>query len=195
MEESARLRSADSAPILFFNASTRIHHLSLNAAFGQLASWAIRAQGEPVLPLVCHQGMEQCILGTDRRNPAGPPPCRPCIQLSEVLFAGPVAWLHLRPDIVAEVASELKDRSLDALTTWEHRGLALGKLCLPGLRWALRRHNLPDTDPVRLLFRRYLASAASLAVQVERVIEETQPRALVVFNGIFFPEAVAREVA
>jgi hypothetical protein len=28
-------------PVVFFNASTRIHTLSLNAAFGLLASWAL----------------------------------------------------------------------------------------------------------------------------------------------------------
>ena len=184
-----------SRPVLFFNASTRIHRLSLNGAFGLLASWAIRAAEVPVLQLICHQGMQQCILGTNPRNLAGAPPCRPCIQLSEVLYPGPAAWLRLRLDIVSEVESELRGLSLPGLVSWQRGGLALGQLCLPGLRWALRRHHLPDTEGVRLLFRRYLASAASLAAEVERAIDESSPRALVVFNGIFFPEAVAREVA
>lgn len=195
LEGIAGARPADSRPVLFFNASTRIHRLSLNSAFGLLASWAVRTQGLPVLQLICHQGMQQCILGTDRRNPAGAPPCRPCIQLSEILFPGPAAWLPIRPDIVAQVDSELRDRSLSVLASWQHHGLPLGQLCLPGLRWALRRHHLPDTEAMRSLFRRFLASAASLAAQVERVMDESSPRALVVFNGIFFPEAVAREVA
>jgi hypothetical protein len=195
LEGIAGARPADSRPVLFFNASTRIHRLSLNGAFGLLASWAVRAHGAPVLQLICRQGMDQCILGTDRRNLAGAPPCRPCIELSEILFPGPAAWLPLRPDIVARVESELRDRPLSALASWQDRGLPLGQLCLPGLRWALRRHHLPDTEAIRSVFRRYLASAASLAAQVEHVMDESSPRALVVFNGIFFPEAVAREVA
>ncbi len=195
LEGFAADRPADSRPVLFFNASTRIHRLSLNGAFGLLASWAVRAQGVPVLQLICRQGMEQCILGTDRRNLAGAPPCRPCIQLSGVLFPGPAAWLPLRPDVVAQVDAELRGESLSALASWQHRGLPIGQLCLPGLRWALRRHHLADTEAIRSLFRRYLASAANLALQIERVMDESSPRALVVFNGIFFPEAVARQVA
>jgi len=45
----AALRPADAAdpkapPIVFFNASTRIHRLSLNGAFGLLAAWGIRVR-------------------------------------------------------------------------------------------------------------------------------------------------------
>lgn len=195
LEELAESKVLDSPPVLFFNASTRIHRLSLNAAFGLLASWAVRSQGVPVLQLICRRGMEQCVLGTDRRRLAAGPPCEPCIGLSQVLFPGPAEWLRLQPAVVARVGAELRGRSLGALISWEDGALPLGKLCLPGLRWALRRHSLPDTEAVRALFRRYLASAASLAAQVERVLEATSPRALVVFNGIFFPEAVARQVA
>ena len=49
------------APVLFFNASTRIHHLSLNAAFSLLASWAVRGSRVPAYYLVCRRGMQQCV--------------------------------------------------------------------------------------------------------------------------------------
>ncbi|TFH31668.1 MAG: hypothetical protein E4G99_13700, partial [Anaerolineales bacterium] len=35
--------AVESAPVLFFNASTRIHRLSLNAGYSLLASWILRA--------------------------------------------------------------------------------------------------------------------------------------------------------
>jgi hypothetical protein len=73
--------------------------------------------------------------------------------------------------------------------------LPLGALCLPGLRWILRRHNLEDDDATRFLLREYIMSAWKVAHQFSQFLEATNPRAVVVFNGQFFPEATARWVA
>lgn len=184
------------SPVLFFNASTRIHRLSLNAAFGLLTSWAIRRAGVPVRHVVCQTGMDLCILGTDLRDPSGPPPCKPCLKLSSALFDQRLI-LPLRFDrsLWGEMATELAGESLEGLMSWQVRGVPLGELCLPGLRWALRRHHLPDDEATRSIYRRYLISAASLIGDFEGILDDLEPRALVVFNGIFFPEAVARHVA
>lgn len=183
-------------PVLFFNASTRIHRLSMNAAFGLLASWGIRQAGVSVLYAVCQRGMEQCILGTNRDDYIAPPPCKHCIPFSQRLFPSdfvlPVT-LDLR--LAHSIDQALHDQSLEQLIAWQYNKLPLGWLCIPGLRWALRRHHLPDDESTRKLFRRYLISAASLAERFEELLERTQPRALVVFNGISYPEAVARQVA
>jgi hypothetical protein len=181
---------------LFFNASTRIHHLSLNAAFSLLASWAVRNRGVAVHYLVCQRGMQQCVLGTDWRDPSTPPPCRRCTAYSAGLF--PARWtqaLEQDAEVLRVAARAVADQDLEALSRWTYGGLPLGRLCLPGLRWALRRHHLQDDGATRGLLRQYLASAASIAVQVERILEELRPRALVVFNGLMYPEALAREVA
>ncbi|HET7011653.1 MAG TPA: hypothetical protein VFI11_12830, partial [Anaerolineales bacterium] len=77
---------AQDGPVLFFNASTRIHRLSLNGAFSLLSAWAVRAAGHEVRHLVCEAGMEPCVLGTDRRSPASPPPCSICLDLSRTIF-------------------------------------------------------------------------------------------------------------
>jgi hypothetical protein len=183
-------------PVLFFNTSTRIHRLSLNGAFSLLASWAVRLAGSRVAYLVCQEGLDQCILGTVPDDPDAAPPCRPCMRFSDALFPN-THLVPLRPDaeIVARVQEEIATAGLPELTAWHNRDLPLGELCLPGLRWALRRHNLVDNAPTRAVYRRYLASAASLAARLEKIIQELSPRALVVFNGVFFPEAVARQVA
>jgi hypothetical protein len=89
----------------------------------------------------------------------------------------------------------LADLTWEELTGWSYNGIPLGELCLPSLRWALRRHRLVDEDPVRSLYRDYLASAASMAEEIGDLLAKGHPRALIVFNGIFFPEAVARHVA
>ena len=183
-------------PVLFFNASTRIHTLSLNAAFSLIASWAVRRAGIPVRFAVCQAGMDQCILGTNPENSTASPPCKPCIGLSEVLFPPElVVPIRFEPSGRDELRSELAGESVESLAAWQLRGIPLGELCLPGLRWALRRHHLPDDEPTRALFRRYLISAASLIDEFGHVIDSIRPRVLIVFNGVFYPEAIARHVA
>jgi hypothetical protein len=73
--------------------------------------------------------------------------------------------------------------------------LPLGELCLPGLRWVLRVHHLNDDVSTRYLFREYILSAWNVAQKFDALLEQTQPRAVLVFNGQFFPEAAARFVA
>jgi hypothetical protein len=183
-------------PILFFNASTRINRPSLNAAFSLLASWSIRAGGTPVRYVVCQRGLDPCVLGTSRDDYTAAPPCRACLRLSRDLFpSGPMLPLSLDEPTASAADAELAGLGMAQLESWSFEGLPLGALCLPGLRWALRRHHLPDDEPTRGLFRRYLRSAASLARGLAKILEEQKPQTLVVFNGITYPEGVARELA
>jgi hypothetical protein len=76
---------------------------------------------------------------------------------------------------------------------WE--GIPLGMLCLPGLRWILRIHHLLDDESTRYLLREYILSAWNITQKFTALLDETQPQAVVVFNGQFFPEATARYVA
>ncbi len=73
--------------------------------------------------------------------------------------------------------------------------MPLGALCVASMRWILRRHTLPDDEPTRYLYREYLLSAWNVARQFTRLLDEIDPSAVVVFNGQYFPEAVARLVA
>jgi hypothetical protein len=73
--------------------------------------------------------------------------------------------------------------------------LPLGALCLPGLRWILRIHHLKDDEPTRYLLREYILSAWNVARKFAKFLDRTQPRAVVVFNGQFYPEATARYIA
>ncbi len=190
------VRTDDPHPVVFFNASTRIHRLSLNAAFSLLAAWGLRAQGEPVLHIVCHAGMSQCVLGALWGQPLDHPPCGRCTAYSRRLFpADRSQALDLDPAEVERADRSLVGRSLLDLQAWEDRGWKFGALCLPSMRWVLRRHHLQDDPETIALYRRFIASAASLAAQFDRLLERTTPKALVVFNGLSFPEAVAREAA
>jgi hypothetical protein len=183
-------------PIVFFNASTRIHHLSLNGAFGLVAAWAVRRAGVPAIQLVCRAGMLQCMLGTDRDHPDAPPPCRSCLRMSDDLYGlSNVHGLPFDDAVAAKVKAEVESLSLGDLAAWGTPDLPAGELCVPTLRWALRRHQLADDPTTVGLLRKYVLSAVSLAAQIEGAIERSRPRALVAFNGITYPEAVARHVA
>jgi hypothetical protein len=78
---------------------------------------------------------------------------------------------------------------------FEYEGIPLGALCLPSMRWILRRHHLLDDEPTRLLYWHYITSAYGVTQRFERLLDKTDPTALMVFNGMQFPEAAARWVA
>lgn len=188
--------SPGASPVLFFNASTRTWGISQNAAFGLLASWGLRLSGVPVRYLVCNAGLEQCVLGTVRTRLERSPPCSLCIRLSHQMYphrlTDPLDPPHEGWDSLPRFDHV---KTLDELREVEAEGLPLGDLCFPSLRWILRRHNIQDTKSVRDLYRRYLRAGIHLARNFEKMIRTKRPRAVVVFNGVTFPEAIVRQVA
>jgi hypothetical protein len=191
------------APVVVFNASTRITGLSLNAAFSLLASWGLRLDGARVIHFVCSSGMSHCVLGTNRDDHAVPPPCAACTAQSRRLYGGAeVEWFAFRRDPVLSAALEgLNVAALSAfeyplpLSGGEAPLIPLGRLVLPSIRWALRRHTLPEDQPTRYLLREYLLSAYSVAGEFAALLRRVQPQAALIFNGILYPEAAAHWVA
>jgi hypothetical protein len=190
------------APIVFFKASTGIDDLSWNSGFHLLASWALRLQGIPVAYFACHSGMSHCVLGTNRDHVQKAPPCKSCIYQSKTLYTGvpsgggqksQVRWFDFERD--AQLGNAIENLPVPDLMKFEWQQLPLGPLCLPGLRWILRIHHLKDDDPTRYLLREYILSAWNVAQQFSKFLDEIQPRAVVVFNGQFYPEATARYIA
>ena len=197
--------SSDLQPVVFFNASSRLTGLSLNAAFTYLTACGVQIAGVPVVYFGCHAGMSRCVLGTNRDDHAQLPPCKECISQSKNLFAHtPVVWFKYQKD--ENLAEALKDLSVEELSTFEtvfslkvssdkDISLPLGRLVLPSLRWALRRHHLPEDEPTRFLLREYILSAASLADEFVKFLDQINPSVVVIFNGIMFPEATAKWIA
>lgn len=196
-------------PVIFFNASTRLVGVSLNAAFSLLSSWAMRLHSVPVIYFVCHRGMSRCVLGTDRHDISKPPPCQGCTDQSRWLYSkAKVAPFVYQED--AHLVSLLHGLTLDQLMDFSsqpHSGvykihaddlptfLPLGQIVLPSIRWALRRHHLQDDEATRFLYCQYILSANSIATQFSGLLDRTNPQAVILFNGQFFPEATARWVA
>lgn len=195
------------APVVFFKASTGIDDLSWNSGFHLLASWGFRLQGIPVVYFACDAGMSHCVLGTNRENVHKAPPCKSCVYQSKTLYknvetfkgsnverlTSSVNWFDYQRDM--QLAMTIGKLPLQDLMTFEWQNIPLGALCLPGLRWILRVHNLNDDESTRYLFCEYILSAWNVAQKFSRFLDETKPRAVIVFNGQFFPEATARYVA
>lgn len=181
-------------PVIFFNASTRLTGLSLNAAYNLVTSWAVRQAGVPAVNFYCQSGMSHCVLGTNRDDLSAPPPCPTCITQSQAIYAHTDA----RPfqfEADTRLQQALQGLALDALMTFEYQGVPLGSLVLPSMRWVLRRHTLLDDAATRTLYIEYIRSAWSVYQSFTRLMDEVQPQALVVFNGMFYPEATARWAA
>lgn len=199
-------------PIVVFNTSSRLTGLSQNAAFTLLTSWGLRLSGTPVVHFVCQSGMSHCVLGTGRTsgdNVFQAPPCQACIRQSQRLHTdAQVYWFQYTQDPGLAAASQPLDvaqlsvfeyDSANGSTSISKRHfrspLPLGRIVLPSVRWALRRHTLPDDEPTRYLLRQYILSALSLAREFDRCLEQVEPATALIFNGIMYPEGIARWVA
>ncbi len=191
-------------PVVMFKASTGIDDLSWNSGFHLLTSWAFRLQGIPVVYFACNSGMSHCVLGTNRDNPHKEPPCKSCVYQSKTLYArmetfnvkrstSGVNWFDYQRN--TQLATVIENLSVPDLMTFEWETIPLGALCLPGLRWVLRIHHLNDDENTRYLFREYILSAWNVARKFDDLLEQTHPRAVLVFNGQFYPEATARYMA
>lgn len=181
-------------PVVMFNASSRLVGLSQNAAFSLLAGWALRLAGTPVVHFLCGAGLQPCVLGTNRDRVDAPPPCAGCIAQTRKAYEGAVErWFKFRLEPALE--EELKGLNPDQLTSFEYGNMPLGKIVLPSLRWILRKNALVDDGATRTLARHYLQSAWSVATQFEELLSAVNPLAVIVFNGMFYPEATARWVA
>jgi len=192
------------APVIFFKASSGIDDLSWNSGFHLLASWGFRLQGIPVVYFACNSGMSKCVLGTHRDNVQKNPPCKSCVYQSNTLYTGlpasnvklhasHVHWFNYQRD--ENLTKAVAGLSVPEMMRFIWEEIPLGGLCLPGLRWILRVHNLHDDEQTRYLFREYILSAWNIAEKFSDCLDQTQPRAVIVFNGQFFPEATARYMA
>ncbi|PKN88678.1 MAG: hypothetical protein CVU46_00280 [Chloroflexi bacterium HGW-Chloroflexi-8] len=185
---------ANQSPIVFFNASTRIKGMSLNAGFSLLTAWILRLQGVPVVQFVCDAGMSYCMLGSILNNPTDKPPCSVCVAQSKKMYKNlDSRWVNFKPSL--QVIEATKNLTIDELSNFHFEEMPLGDLVLPSLRWVLRRYHLTDNEETRLLFQQYIISAESIARQFSDFVKEIKPQKVIVFNGMSFPEAVVRWVS
>jgi hypothetical protein len=179
-------------PVLLFNASTRIIGLSQNASFSLLTNWKLKLAGVPTVQFVCRAAMHPCVLGTDIDAPGDSPPCKKCMHLSDAVYAGQEV-VELTDKSVK--LDNIEALSVDELISYSYNGFPVGEIVVPSLRWITRRHHLINDEKTRDLFRRYIRAAVSFYEQFSSAVDEIDPQAVVLFNGMFFPEATLKWIA
>lgn len=186
-ETSAHLTMQDH-PVLFFNASTRLNRTSLNAAYAWITANSLRYSGVPIHFISCGSGLKPCLLSVGRGESSC---CSSCTELSRKMYSGlPNTVFHFEQD--NEVANDVEGLDHRGLSSYVHEGVPLGELTLPSLRWILRKHHLDDDPKAVALQRSFIKSAWSTYLQTVRLMDELQPRAVVVFNGLQYPEAMVK---
>ncbi len=186
-ETSERVSDSEH-PVLFFNASTRLNRTSLNAAYAWLTANSLQYSGVPVHFLSCADGLKPCLLSVGR---GGEALCASCRRLSEQMYNGlPHTDLIFAED--HEVANAVEGLEYTGLADFVHEGVPLGALTLPSLRWILRKHHLENDPEAVPLLRAFIRSAWSTYVQARKLMDALAPRAVVVFNGLQYPEAVVK---
>jgi hypothetical protein len=184
----------DDRPIVFFNASARMHYLSQNAAFSLIASWGLSLAEKNIIHFVCQSGMKNCVLGTNILDINQPPPCQACQEQSNRLFQ--FANVHnFSYSENAGLSEQLKSTSLVDLMSFTFEGLPLGEIILPSIRWRLRRHNLIENQTTIELYKSYILSAYNIAENFQSFLDKNTPSHLVLFNGQMYPEAIAKTIA
>ena len=181
------------APVIFFNASTRLQAMSQNAAYSFLASQALRGQGVPVIQFACQVGMSRCVLGSDRDDVTRRPPCERCAAQSKSVFSNmPVRWFDFQVD--SELSKTLEEKNLTGLCELVYQGAPLGFWAVNSLRWVLRRHHLIEDAATMQFMKYYILSGWNIVQQFSKLAQKVNPQAVVIFNGMFFPEAAVRYV-
>jgi len=185
---------AEESPVIFFNASTRLRGLSQNAAFSLITGWALQLAGVPVVHFACRAGMSHCVLGTILGEPDDPPPCQGCVaDTRRFTEAASTVWFDYYED--QELKSKLDGLSVSELKDFYYQVRPLGPLAVPSLRWALRRYDLKDDQITRYLLSSYILSSHNIAEHFYRMLKRERPQTVVIFNGLQYPEAIARWVA
>lgn len=174
--------------ILFLTPRSWAAHVQWESVVGR----ALAERGARVSYLTCGGDRQIC----DRVHLyEGPPmPCRSCTSyVHRSLDAHGHSWMPLRSDAGSDPTwPELDEMGLGELRRATWRDLPLGNLVQVPLSWYLCSTDL-DADPLsRITYRRFLRSAAGIAEDLEVALRREQPDTVVMLNGLFLFEQVAR---
>ncbi len=182
---------AETRPVVFFNASTRLQSMSQNAGYSLLTALSLRKQGVPVIQFACRAGLSRCVLGSNRDDFSITPPCKLCTRQSLTVFNDlDTTWLDFEED--QDLKTSIQMLTDEELETFTYQGKPLGFWAVNSLRWMLRKHHLDEDAFTRNFFSAYILSAWNVYIQFSRLLHSRNPQAVVVFNGMFYPEAAAR---
>ncbi len=180
-------------PILFYNTSAKTGNISFMSLTWQIIQWSLRLEGHRVINMSCQGGLTHCVCGT--AYPQVSPPCRECRLSSQLLYsqAEDIAFTMDRAAFDALPVRE--DMTFEELVAFEHDGFPLGRICRTSLRWALRCHHVEKQPGAREMLTHYIRSGLHLYQAFEKTLDRVRPSHVVIFNGTFYPEAIARHIS
>lgn len=190
VDAAAALR-AEQRPVILFNASTRLEAMSQNAAFSYLAGLMLRMQGVPVIHFACRAGMNRCVLGSNRDDFNKIPPCQKCIAQSQAVYPSK-STVWVTPGEDESLRASIERLQVDELEKFTWQGKPLGFWAVNSLRWMLRRHHLKNDSLTLSFFRSFILSGWNFYSQFAKLADEVNPQAVLLFNGMFYPEAAVR---
>ena len=166
-------------------------HVSWEATIGQ----ALKIRGADVRFITCGGGLERCDRTTTWEAP--PMPCHTCSKyVRDTLDAHGMEQHPLRTYWDDEDANwpELDEISNSELAGVEADGYPLGKLVDIPVKWFLLTTRVAE-DPIgATTTRAFLRSARKVLRATIKMIDEIRPTTVVLVNGLFMFEAIARDV-
>lgn len=184
-------------PIIVFSPSTGVMIPTINTYFVLLAACRLRLQGHRVISLLCDSGMTDCV-GNRKQGAAKRKICKTCTSKRRRQFG------HFEERLVRfsgenHFATEgsLPDmpESVAAAVDFEFENTPIGRLVAPSMYAVKGQTTLKDDPQTLALFNSFIVSAINVQRVVRTLIEEQRPRAFLLFNGHYFPEAIVRELA
>ncbi|MGI9602341.1 MAG: hypothetical protein ACR2QE_10680 [Acidimicrobiales bacterium] len=169
---------------------------AFHVQFEAILAAALQLRGAEVRFLTCGGGLELC----DRVNTHEAPPL-PCTSCTRYVEDSLDALGHQRVSLRSKWEpvdpgrwTELDGMGADELPTAEAEGLPLGQLMDIPSRWFLLAARL-EQDPLGTVTQRdLLSSARRMAIGFRRQIEDWRPDIVVMLNGLFSFESVARAI-
>lgn len=166
-------------------------HVSWEATIGQ----ALRVRGADVQFITCGGGLERCDRTTTWEAP--PMPCRGCSKyVGDTLSAHGLETRSLSGHWEGEDASwdEIDEIPSSKLIDVMADGYPLGQMVDIPVKWFLLSTRVQE-DPIgAMTTRAFLRSARRILRAMERTIDEIQPTTVLLVNGLFLFERIAREV-
>ncbi len=102
-------------------------------------------------------------------------------------------WFSYNED--QDLRACIESLNIQQLTIFTYKGLPLGEIVLPSIRWVLRRHHLFDDHNTKFLYRQFILSAWNISRHFEGLMKSTIQRQSWFLMGCSFPEATVRQVA
>lgn len=160
----------------------------LHIGYHAILAMRLRQLGHPVEIVQCRQSVPFCTTGQYR---TAEQPCAWCMKLKDGYFQGTFPSRALPPPgaecrrLMAEAASW----SVDECLRFEWNGVPVGRMCKVSLCWYLCKGWLGEEDIAHV--RKAVQSALVVADTFDRVLDESRPERVMLFNGALYTAAVA----